>query len=898
MERNRLLALAYEQSTDALLLIENGVIIDCNTSCATLLGYESQADIIGLRPSDLSPQYQPDGSESTVREVEMIGQALITGSACFEWMHQRADGHLMPVEVLLTAIECEGQRIVHANWRDISQRRQTENALAYRRALESLVTRISGYFINLPAESVDDGVEQALADLGAFVDADRSYIFIYQDDLMNNPYEWCAPGVAPQIARMQGVPIASLAWFNDLILSGRILNTTRIADLPAVAQAEKEEFSFQGTQSLLVVPMERRGQVVGFIGYDAVRAERHWPDEIVDLLRIAAGIIANVLDRRDAELELRETNASLEMRVQERTRALEKQHEIADSLRETLAIVNSSLSLKETLDHLAQQARDLTGATACALYSVDQSAGTARIEGSVGILEDLPPEDRTFSLDTTPGQELLLVLDQREPVAINYDAARLEQMLNDPNLTDVIRTQRIKLSKQFSASLAVALGSHGTAFGALVLHYDKQQDFSEHQLTTAMTLAEQASLAIENARLHEAEQERRVESEQRRRIAEGLRDGLTILNSDRTPDEILDFIIQQAVALLGSGGGALYLLDEEHAMLRVGASQGLDESYTALPLPAGGAITGRAVALGEAVSIPDISAGAELLNSYLSEPNIPAGWTAGLAQLKKRYNAILSVPMKTGDRVYGAITLYYAQPQRFSDDVIRLADAFAGQAALVIENARLRERVRLAAAVEERSRLARDLHDAVTQTLFSASLIADTLPDLWRIDQGGALDQLSRLGQLTRGALAEMRTLLIELRPARLVEGDIATLLRQLVDAAGGRSQVDIQLQVQSEHELPPDVKIVCYRVVQEALNNIVKHAQARQAFISLRCNESGMTLQVLDDGSGFDPAAVGPGHFGLQIMNERAQAVGAALIIDTQPGEGTEIQLTWRKDE
>jgi signal transduction histidine kinase len=252
--------------------------------------------------------------------------------------------------------------------------------------------------------------------------------------------------------------------------------------------------------------------------------------------------------------------------------------------------------------------------------------------------------------------------------------------------------------------------------------------------------------------------------------------------------------------------------------------------------------------------------------------------------------------VRTHSQTYGAITLYYPAQQQFTDEVIELAAAFGGQAALVIENARLRERVRETAAVEERNRLARDLHDAVTQTLFSASVIADTLPELWEIDRADAHKQLTRLGQLTRGALAEMRTLLIELRPARLTEADMHTLLQQLVDAADGRSKVDMTLNVQGTCDPPPDVKIVFYRIAQEALNNIVKHAGAGHAFVSLRCDAQRVTLQVLDDGRGFDVHAIEGGHFGVQIMGERAASVGANFVIDTHPGEGTEIQVTWRQ--
>lgn len=894
MNREKVLALAFEQSSDGLLLMRgDGVAIDCNPAAVAMFGCQDKSEMIGRGPLHFSPEYQPDGRRSADRVREIMAQVQADGHACFEWENRRVDGQPLRLEVRLTAIEYEGEPIVQVTWHDISRRREIEDALAYRRQLETLITSTSGHFINLPTEAIGDGIRQALGDLGTFVAADRSYVFVYTDGQMHNLYEWCAPGIEPQIDRMQNIPIESMQWSNDQILRGDILNTPVVAELPPEAQAEKDEFAVQGIRSALVVPMERRGQVVGFVGFDAVRQNRHWPEEIVDLLRMAAGMIANVLDRYDAELRLKEINAQLEQRIAERTQELEQRREVAESLRETLAVVNSNQSLDDTLAHIAQQARKLTGAGACVIYSVDRQAGTARVEAVSGAHESVLPL-HAFDLDSTPGRELEWIVAERQPLALNYDKSRVHEIEDDPHVVGWMRAARLEMVRRFSASLAAPLISRDVPFGAIILHYEEPQSFIEQQLKIAHMLAEQAALAIENAHLYEAEQERRAEAEQRHRIAEGLREGLSFLNASLALPEILDFVVRQAVTLLDTGGGALYLLDERRHMLCVGASAGLDASYTALELPVGGAITGRAVAVGEPVAVPDLETAQPLLDEYLNEPNIPPGWGAALRQLTARYKAVLAVPVRTGTRVYGAITLYYPQRQQFTDEVIGLAVAFAGQAALVIENARLHERVRETAAVEERNRLARDLHDAVTQTLFSASVIADVLPDLWQVDPDDAQRQLARLTQLTRGALAEMRTLLIELRPARLVEADMTTLLQQLIDAAQGRSKVEIALNVQGLCELPPDTKIAFYRIAQEALNNIIKHAHAEHAFISLRCLGDRVTLQVLDDGRGFDLTTIKAGHFGVQFMGERAAAIGAVLVVDTSPGEGTDIQVTW----
>jgi signal transduction histidine kinase len=205
----------------------------------------------------------------------------------------------------------------------------------------------------------------------------------------------------------------------------------------------------------------------------------------------------------------------------------------------------------------------------------------------------------------------------------------------------------------------------------------------------------------------------------------------------------------------------------------------------------------------------------------------------------------------------------------------------------------LAEKAAQEAVTLERTRLARDLHDAVTQTLFSASLIAEVLPDIWAMSQAEGWRRLEELRQLTRGALAEMRTLLMELRPSALTEIPLPDLLRQLCESLIGRARLPIELHIEGTRKLPPDLQICLYRITQEALNNIVKHAKATQALVTLQLNEK-VTLSIVDNGSGFDPARVPPDHLGIRIMCERAEAMGAEFSIYSEPGRGTQICISW----
>lgn len=216
----------------------------------------------------------------------------------------------------------------------------------------------------------------------------------------------------------------------------------------------------------------------------------------------------------------------------------------------------------------------------------------------------------------------------------------------------------------------------------------------------------------------------------------------------------------------------------------------------------------------------------------------------------------------------------------------------------------LRERAEQMAIVNERNRLARDLHDAVTQTLFSASLLADVIPRIWERSPNEARKQLQELRLLCRGALAEMRTLLLELRPTALLEARMNDLLRQLAQGVSSRAriQVDLRLCQDDLTALPPDVKISLYRIAQEALNNVAKHGAATRAWLWLDHHPpgsdaqkfSGVRLTVGDDGKGFDIEATHGNQLGLRIMKERADSINAILMIDSRLGAGTTVKATW----
>jgi PAS domain S-box-containing protein len=199
-----------------------------------------------------------------------------------------------------------------------------------------------------------------------------------------------------------------------------------------------------------------------------------------------------------------------------------------------------------------------------------------------------------------------------------------------------------------------------------------------------------------------------------------------------------------------------------------------------------------------------------------------------------------------------------------------------------------------AGAVEERERLARELHDSVSQTLFTAGMIAEAMPRMLEKDQARGRQDLEILSVLIRGASAEMRGLLLELRPDTLKDQTLGQLLETLVIAARARTQATVSLNVVGDCQPPENVVMAFHRIAQESLNNIAKHAEASQVVIDLGCDPESTKLRIQDDGRGFDPQAIPAGHLGIGIMRERAYNIGADIEIDSQIGRGTQVSVSW----
>ncbi len=514
-----------------------------------------------------------------------------------------------------------------------------------------------------------------------------------------------------------------------------------------------------------------------------------------------------------------------------------------------------------------------------------------RLTGARGALVLMPDEDElvvSITSNTSGSSGASAAADRAELLGARIPATADP----DADLARLAHTDNL---------VTVPLAGAGGPVGFIAAVDRKTGRFGPEDQRVMALLASGAVIALENARLYRDEQARRREADRRREVAEGLRDILAVLNSDRQLEEILNYIVTQAGRVLEADAAASYHLERDSGSGIAEAVYGMPEQLgdiRATPFSMFRSMDFyQAIFDRQPFAVTDLGVRAGPGPSSPPATEEPQAWVQSLSHL---FRAYISAPVIVADQVYGCMTFYYTEPREFPEDVIRLAMALADQAGLAIENARLRAQAEEVAIAAERNRLARDLHDAVTQTLFSASIIADVLPRLWDRNPEECRRRLDELRQLTRGALAEMRTLLLELRPATLAEAALPDLLRQLAEAVAGRARIPVLLSVDTQArggQLPADVKVAVYRIAQEALNNVFKHSGAQNAAVSLRLRGRELTLTITDDGHGFDPALARAGSLGLGIMRERAEAVGAQLSVTSAPGHGTTVAVTWREE-
>ncbi len=377
-----------------------------------------------------------------------------------------------------------------------------------------------------------------------------------------------------------------------------------------------------------------------------------------------------------------------------------------------------------------------------------------------------------------------------------------------------------------------------------------------------------AALQSKNAELYGELQRRLAESESFNRV-------LVSLLQKTVLEQVLDIVCTEAQGLIGATGSAVLLLTDQ-AWLEVKHRLGKPLA-AAGPVPVDGSLAGRVMRQGEPVVLND--------PAHLERAQVYQ-WPSGLS-------ALLAVPLHVNGGVIGVLDVVN-KAGGFTAEDVSVMSIFATQAAMAIEHARLQQQAEQLAVLAERQRLARELHDSVTQSLYSVTLYANAaVLALAAGKHEVTAGYLLELQETAQEGMRDMRLLIFQLHPPVLeTEGLVAALQARLA-AVEGRAGLQPEFRVEGERRLPIAIEGELYWIAQEALNNVRKHAAAQHVTVQLRFAAATVALEVRDDGHGFDPEAVpAEARGGMRTIAERSARIGARLTYASMPGQGTLVKV------
>lgn len=522
--------------------------------------------------------------------------------------------------------------------------------------------------------------------------------------------------------------------------------------------------------------------------------------------------------------------------------------------------LNAELSLENLLQKLVESAASLTGARYAALGVIDETGAALERFITAGIDQ----ETRTTIGDLPRGRGVLGVL-IREARPL-----RLSHLGEDPRSVGFPPGH-----PPMESFLGVPVSLRGVAYGNLYLTEKDSGDFTEDDEELVGLLAAQAAVAIENARLYES-------ATRWSRQLETLHETVRSIVDETDVDRLLTLVCERLREVTHARLTIAALVSETEDALVVAAADSEDDSAPSLvghTLDRQASKLGRVLERGQSYRV----------DSLLDDPDVDQAEARAIGARTGLY-----VPLVAHGRSLGVLAVHdkLTLSGRFNEGDLRLAEIFGGRAAVAVElSSRVaRDTVRrvVAAQEEERRRLALELHDETGQALTSILLGLKAIGAAK--SEEDAVRAESEVRALVVQALQDVRALAVELRPSALDDFGLGPALERLGETFGERSGIETTVEAGLGERLPPEIETTLYRVVQEALSNVVKHAGAEHVSVVLSQRERTIAATIDDDGRGFDLGDVRGDALGLLGMRERLALVGGTLEVESRAGSGTTI--------
>jgi PAS domain S-box-containing protein len=571
-----------------------------------------------------------------------------------------------------------------------------------------------------------------------------------------------------------------------------------------------------------------------------------------------------VLNSRDIT-ERQERKLWLEAEVAKRTRELQ-------TLLTINRTVSSTLDLSSLLETILDTATAVVEYDVVDLFELDETGNRLRLLTSRGgqnrAAKSAPVELELTAFDRQ-------IIESRKPMILNDVGAVL------PAARAVLKTHA-----QGGSWMCLPLVVRDRVLGVMTFDSSATGYYTEQLANLGMAFASQAAAAIENARLYAAEQTRL-------KIAEGMREQVRMLNSKVNQAEIYNRALQQIGVTLDADSGAVFERDRESKLLTFRQGHEMSPQNQ----------SGMSLAMW-------------LINRSLEERQVVveacdiagrAGNSADesdrMAQLHRLYveggyRRVMAIPLISDREMYGGIVLFFKNAPKLGHEYLAMAATVGYQSALGIENTRLREEAARNAIAQERYRIARDLHDSVSQALYGISLGARTARQTIAPEEVRTIDAIDYVLELAEGGLSEMRALLLELQPESLQTEGLVVVLQKQLTALCVRHKLKLETKFDVEPVMPVKTKEALYRIIMEAVQNTVKHANAKQVSLEMTyetdsAGQRRVLIVLKDDGRGFDVTQKFHGHMGLGNMRSRAEGPGGTFELHSEAGKGTCVHVT-----
>ncbi len=609
----------------------------------------------------------------------------------------------------------------------------------------------------------------------------------------------------------------------------------------------------QGGRTLLIVPLLTQHELVGAIGAISTEPAAFTQEHVDTVQQIAAPLAIAIQNARLFEAE-------------------KKARQQAETLRHIANIFNVNLDRNQLLNSILEQLGLVIPFDSASVNLVTEN--TLQIVAHRGLPLDLAH----LIVEQVPlFANVSRVLATRQPYIV-------ANTLTDPNWRFISGREDIR------CWLGVPMLRHGEMIGLLTIDKNEPDFYKEADANLALAFASQAAIAIENADLYQRLQHYTDQLEQR--VVERTRDLATLYDIAAMSSEpaemgpVLRSALETVLAALGCFAGTIHLAGEEGAFYLL-HEIGVPEYVRPF--------------------IERVAADHELVRGLLP-PNASAFAIKDLANTSYGAQFVLStgeltyagVLMRSKGNVMGVLSAVHNAGQQFAAEDLALLASIADHVAVTIENGRLHQNARQVAVMQERERMARELHDSVTQSLYSLSLFAEAGRDLLQVGKVERVQvYLNQIVETSLQALKEMRLMLYDLRSTTLLEEGLVHALRYRLEHVEERAGIETFLTAPDVLDLPADVEESLYRISQEALNNTLKHARASRVDVTIDSNGRALTMCIADNGRGFNtdsPPEASTGH-GLLTMQKQVKQFGGDFSLQSWPDQGTSITINLTLD-